>query len=95
MNIVSILKGTIRTVWEILIFFVVMVLSIFGAIFIFPFCRRENTVDAVGKWFAWHPVFVGNPYNMSVKNFRWLVFVNRWYNLDGPVYMDVVYEYSD
>lgn len=97
MNIVSMLKGTIRLFWEMLTLLVVMVLSIFGTIFIFPFCKRENTIDAEGRWFAWHPVFVGNPYNMSVKNLRWLVFVNRWYNLDGPIYKDLggTFEYSN
>lgn len=55
-----------------------IVLTIFSAIIILPFCKTGNAkAEGDVPWFAWMPVIVGNDTSMRVKDFRWLVFLRR------------------
>lgn len=77
MNLLHLLRFIPKVIFEGVFGILIIICSTLSLIFILPFCRKENTIDAGYKWFAWHPVFVGNRYDFRVEDFRWLTFVGR------------------
>ena len=88
MNIFHIIKEFSGIVYNILLMLLGILCYTLCLVFVFPFCRKENTWGAGERWFAWHPVFVGTPFTFKLKNLRWLKFVNRHDNEEWVEYAD-------
>jgi hypothetical protein len=87
-NIIHLIRAIPIALGEIFLSFVTITLAVLSLFLVLPFCRKEDTIDAGYRWFAWYPVFVGNRYAYRIKDFRWLVFVGR----RGDGFGLVVYE---
>lgn len=86
MNIVYFLKAFLSESKEFVIFFVLFWVQILCFFLVFPFCKKENTIDAEKIWFAWHPVVLEASSGVKISNIRWFTRVKRWHSWDGMPY---------